>query len=463
MPIDSKHPQYLAKCATWEKIEDVTRVKNLARHLRVLNAHDLSPENTQRNTDYQKHAVFYALAQQTASGMVGTAYRKWPTMAVPTEMEYLQTNADGGGVSIYQQSQAVADDLIRKGRAGLAVSFPATEGQVSRADILSGRVVATIHRFEPEQIINWRTETVGSQTRLSLVLLSQAVEQVAADGYGVEYVQAIRELYLDDGIYREREWRHGLNGWTPVSESTPLDASGKPWGEIPFTFLGSENNDPSIDMPPMLGICDLNIAHYRNSADYEDSVWYSGQAQPWMSGATVDFLSDLKAAGVYIGGRNLLAVPEGGQFGYASADPNPMVRQAMLDKVDMMVGLGARMITHGSVAKTATQSMGERDIQHSVLSLIASNVSEAYTQALKWCARYMGATVTDDMAYTVSQDFISPDATPQEIQALVAGYIQGAIPMPDYVARMQRIGVFIDDKPIDEYAEQLAVPGSGVI
>jgi len=60
----------------------------------------------------------------------------------------------------------------------------------------------------------------------------------------------------------------------------------------------------------------------------------------------------------------------------------------MNDKVDLIIGLGGMFIVPGSAVKTATQSAGEQKVQHSVLSLISSNVSEAYTQALKYVARY---------------------------------------------------------------------------
>ena len=458
MSIDFQHAQYQKRAPQWIKIDNVCDGENVEQYLVKLNPLDTSADNRKRNEQYAERAVFYAIAGQTVAGMVGSIFRKWPTIQAPPELQYVETNTDGAGVSIYQQSQSVCSDVLRKGRAGLLVSFPVTEGQVSRADILSGRVTATTHHIRPEQIINWRAVRDGARVRLALVVIAEQAETIADDGYTVETEVVLRELYLDaDGVYQERKWRKIKDKWQAVEFATPTDASGNTWDEIPFTFVGSMNNDSDCDQPPSLGIVNLNVGHYRNSADYEDSVYFAGQPQPWMSGVTVDHLTEMKNAGMYIGGRHLIPVPPGETFGFAQAAGNPMVRQAMLDKLDMMIALGARIMQPGSATKTATQAAGEIESQTSILSLVASNVSEAYTQALVWCARFVGAS-QDGIEYTLNQEFISTITDPQELQQIVSGFIQGAVPMADYVLYMKRRGLFDDAKPVEEYADDLSRP-----
>jgi len=458
--VDTPHEDYAIELPDWRKIEHITRLRMLDSYLLELNPHDTSEENRSRNRAYKQRAIFYAVAAQTVQGMLGTMFRRDPKLALPTVLEYMERNADGAGVSLYQQSQGLCDDVIRKSRAGLYVSFPPTEGAVSMRDMVEGRYVATIQRLEPEQIINWRTETRGSQTRLKFVIIREYREKT--DQYTTDEYMTLRELYLDDeGVYQERHWSDEGGALRVVDEITPTDAAGQPWYEIPFIFVGAENNDPKVDRPVMLPLVDLNIGHYRNSADWEDSVWYVGQAQPWMSGVTESYLEMLKEQGMYVGSRNLLAVPEGGQFQFAAPPPNSIVRQAMQDKVEMMLQLGARLMQPGSAAKTATEVAGIREAQHSILSLIAANASEAYTQALQWAGRYMGVGdgEMDAIDYQINQDFVSPDATPQDIQAMVAGFVQGSIPISDYVRYMQRIGRFDGERTAEEYADMLETGG----
>jgi hypothetical protein len=460
MPIDTQHTSYKLMIDEWQKIDDIVKANNVEDYLVELNPNDTSADNTTRNEQYQDRAIFYRISGQTVQGMVGSIFRKWPSSNVPDSLSYLAENADGAGVSIYQQSQALCGDVLQKGRSGLLVSFPHTEGQVSQADMVDGRVVATIHRFEPEQIINWRTTRDGSRVKLSLVVIQEATEEPEeSDPYYTESVNVIRELYLEDGIYWERLWREGDNGWEVKEEYMPLDYQGNPWQEIPFIFVGSENNDPSPDLPPMSGIVDLNIGHYRNSADFEDSVWFCGQAQPWMSGITQDHVNLLHKNNMYVGSRNMIGVPEGEQFGFAQASPNPLVKQAMEDKVQMMIALGARMMQTGSATKTASQIMTEREAQTSLLALVASNTSEAYTRCLQWAGRYMGIE-DPEMHYTLSQEFLALTADPQMAQMVMQGFLQGTVPLPDYVRWMKRSDLFDDERTIEEYADFLPVGGN---
>ena len=462
--VDTVHPDYAIELPDWQKIEHITRMKMLDSYLIALNPHDKSDENRQRNRHYKQRAIFYAVAAQTVQGMLGTIFRRSPHLAVPSALEYVGRNVDGAGNSIYQQAQGLCDDVIRKSRAGLYVSFPPTDGAVSMQDMVEGRFVSTVQRLEPEQIINWREETRGSQTRLKFVVIREYREKT--DQYTADEYMTLRELYLDeDGIYRERHWSDEDGSLRVVQEITPTDANGDLWYEIPFVFVGSENNDASVDRPVMLPLVELNVGHYRNSADWEDSVWYVGQAQPYMTGASEMHLEMLRENGMYAGSRELLAVPDGGTFGYASPEPNNLVRQAMIDKVDMMLQLGARLMQPGSAAKTATEVAGIREAQHSVLSLIAANASEAYTQALQWAARYMGVSPGPEMEeieFEINQDFVAPDASPQEIQQLMLGFVQGTIPSRDYIRFMQRAGYFDSSKPIDEYQDEVSnfTPGA---
>lgn len=469
--IQAQHPLYAKNIARWEEIEDVTSFENVERFLIELNPQDASEDNKVRNLQYRQRAVFYAIAAQTVQGMVGSMFRKWPTINIPESLEYLKKNADGGGKSIYQSSQRVAGDVLRKGRAGIHVSFPPVDGTVSRADMQSGRMAATIHRYTPEQIINWKTEQDGAQNRLILVVVAE-LDDVSGNDYAHEPETIYREMVLDyqrdeqgnpasirREIYRERIWRKTESGYQISEEYTPTDSTGSTWDEIPFVFVGSEDNDPEPDFAPMLPITKLNIGHYRNSADLEDSSFFAGQPQPWMSGITADYLDMMKENKMYVGSRNLIGVPEGQQFAFAQASPNTLARQLMIDKVEAMIQLGARLLTVGSATKTATQAEIEGEASTSVMAMVAGNVADAYTLALKWVCRYMGVPDTD-VSYEIDTEFVALKATPQEIQQIVAGFIQGAIPMGDYIRYMRKQEVFADDVSDDDYMELLGNAGA---
>jgi len=366
------------------------------------------------------------------------------------------TNVDGSGVSINQQAQDSSSNVIKKGRSGLFVTYPKTEGAVSRADMDNGSLVATINKIEAEQIINWATETKGSKTFLSLVVIQESVEVI--EDYEIKEIEQLRELALLDGIFTVREWRKNekKSEWIIHSESIPTDSAGSTWSEIPFTFIGSQSNTSNLDDAPIYPLVKINVAHYRNSADYEDSVWYVGQAQPWMSGITQTHLDLMKENNMYIGSRNLVGAPSGETFGFASAPPNPLVRQAMLDKLEMMIGLGARFIQENGRVKTASEDNNDEKAQHSTLGLVSVNTSEAYTQAINWAAMFMGS---EGGSFETTTDFISPTASAQDLQAMIAGFVQGAVPVGMYFNWLKRMGLEDGDKTIEEFSEEVGQSG----
>jgi len=458
MAIDFKHREYEANIDKWNLIDNICEFEDVEQYLIKLNPDDDSSENTTRNNQYKKRAVFYQIAGKTVSGLVSMVFKKWPSLSVPTQLEYLNKNADGAGMSIFQQSQDVVEDVIKVARNGLFVTYPETEATLSRADMDSGNYFATIHEIDAQAIRNWRLIKSGAQVKLGLVVFEEEVEEIGEDGYSTESVKQLRELSLEGNVFIDRKWRKTKDKkdeWYIFNESIPTDGAGRSWSEIPFTFVGATSNSADVDDSIMYGLAKLNVGHYRNSADYEDSVWYCGQAQPWMSGINQSHIDLMKENNMYVGARQLLGVPTGEQFAFASAPPNTLVKEAMDAKIDAMIGMGARFIMPNTVAKTAKQAGDESAMSLSALAMIASNVSEAYTQCIRWCAKYMNVTLGENDGYALPMDFVDPDISPQEIQVMIAGFVQGAIPASDYFRWLKRADLTDEEKTLEEWQAEV--------
>ena len=187
---------------------------------------------------------------------------------------------------------------------------------------------------------------VNGHSVLTLVVLRESPE--IPEGFGFKTVEQYRELALEADGFVCRVWRRsGPKGGGPLAVTEAFKPEGVTGRlkEIPFTFVGAQNNDPSIDESPLYDIAMINLGHYRNSADYEDSVFWCGQAQPWISGLDEQWRDWMEKNGVYVGSRAPMMLPAGGQFGYAQPLPNTLVKEAMADKNQMMIEhqLDARM------------------------------------------------------------------------------------------------------------------------
>jgi len=458
MSIDFKCDEYMDNVDDWIKVDDViegnkNNKKRINNHIRFLNPDDKSAQNLKRNQQYRDSAVFYNVPKYTLDGYTSLMFNKHPKIDLPAQLEYLIDNANGAGVGLTQLAKTIAQEVTKKGRCGLFVSYPKTEGSVSRAQMANG-FVSTIHQIDAERIINWRTKLVGSNVILTLVVISETVDKI--DGYKTTKVQQYRELALENNIFIVREWQKDKAGdWTVVDESIPTNATGAPWTEIPFVFIGSSSNTHTVDQSPMLDLCSVSIGHYRNSADYEENLFYAGQAQPWMSGLTQSQVDMMKENKVYIGSRNLLSVPSGERFGFESAPERPSVLKGMEDKRDMMIALGARLIQETGKIKTATESSSDDTSRNSILIAIAQNVSDALTRAINFCGQYMGAST--EAEYELSTNFVNPNATAQELQAMVSSFIQGAIPQSDYFRWLKQRDLVEPEKTLDDFNDELNI------
>jgi len=97
---------------------------------------------------------------------------------------------------------------------------------------------------------------------------------------------------LRDGVYVQNLYDENgdLVMYAGGPDIYPRQSDGSLWDEIPFSFIGSINNDETIDKAPLYDIAEINISHYRNSADYEESSFlldslpllFSGLTQSWV-------------------------------------------------------------------------------------------------------------------------------------------------------------------------------------
>ena len=444
-PSYSRIPQDAAE--RWEMVRRVCRGAQAVKgggFLPYLNAQDESDENKARNEAYVDRAVFYNVTGRTRDGLLGLAFRRDPdTEQLPEKLKYLLQNADGNGSSIYQQSQAAVVSVLETGRHGLLVDY---------SESLSKPLIKS---YQAEDIINWRTEIVDGETHLTLLVLHEIHEE--ATGYETTCIDQWREYVLADGVVTTRLWRKTSAGIAQVSEDVILKSSRGSLPAIPFVFIGAQNNDESIDEAPLFDLAHLNVAHYRNSADYEDSVFFAGQAQPWISGLTEEWRDHLEKSGIYVGSRSPIPLPVNGAFGFAQVQPNTLAKEAMDQKEAQMSALGAQLLENSKAAKTATQDDNEKEATTSVLSTVVGNVSEAYARAFVFCGQFLGQEFSPPAQYKINQDFVRMTADPQMITAIVDSWQKGAFAKVDARAFLRRINVIPADRTdeqIDADAEQ---------
>lgn len=288
------HPEYSDNITNWKKVRDLVKGE------KALKDHDLGNTNssgfissltdnyipytsrTYEATDidryktYVKRASLFNATRRTEKGMVGMVFNKPAAIELPSSLEYLNQDVDGSGISIIDLTSETLEDILETGRSGLFVDFPITDGVKTIAEMNDSNFRATIIKYKAEQIMDWRTVNDGATCKLSYVKLYEATDVQGDTIFETTMTETYRVLLLDGGVYKQREYTDE-NTYT---EYTPLDNTGATFDFIPFFFIGATDNRPDVDIAPLLEIAELNLKHYVNSADYEESIHLVGETPP---------------------------------------------------------------------------------------------------------------------------------------------------------------------------------------
>ncbi len=454
MPVNYVRGEVTIELPRWQLIRDCVDGQQALKakgilYLPMPNPTDKSAENKARYAQYVERALYYNVTDRTLNGLAGQVFLRDPLVEIPNVMDPLKVDVDGAGVGLDQQAKRSLRNVLAFGRTGLFVDYPPTESPTTKAQQTEGYIRPTITSYNAWDIINWRTTIKGARKLLSLVVLRE--EYVAEDdGYEAKILCQYRVLRLVENVYtveihREQEGKLGL-----YQKYVPLNSSGQPLDEIPFQIIGSENNDDRIDKSPIYDLATVNIAHYRNSADYEESCFLVGQPTPVLSGLTQTWVDTVLKGKVHLGSRAAIPLPADGSATLLQAQPNTIVYEAMEQKERQMVALGAKLVETTEVQRTFGEAQLEEAAETSILATSAKNVSAAYTDALQWAAGFMTGDGAE-VKYELNTDFPATRMTPQDRAQLVAEWQGGAISFTEMRDQLRKVGVAsLDDEEAQE-------------
>jgi hypothetical protein len=473
--VDSHHQQYDDKLPQWTMIRDVVNGEQAVKskgeyYLPRPNPEDKSAEADERYKQYKMRAVLFNATGRTLEGLVGHVFQKESVAVLTPRLELIKKNIDGTGQTLEQLAKLLLSRVLSYGRAGLLADYPLLpEGKTvaTVADLDSGNIRPKLVSYSPFKVINWRTVEVGAQALLSLVVLEEEYA-TSDDGFASEVDVQYRVLRLTQATpgtgpysYTVELWRKdtGNDAWSIVDgyPITPVDSKGKPFAEIPFKFIGWQENTPNVNSAPLFDLASLNIHHYMTEADYRESVFICGQPTPVFTGLTKDWVKDVFPNGkIMLGSRAAVPLPLQATAMLLQAQPNTMAKEALTDLEEKMVALGAQLVQQHEVQRTATESRNDRSMSVSVLSSSANNVSEGVSQALVWAGQFIGEE--DDgkggkICFTLSTDFDLSQMTAQERAQLLAEWQANGITTEEYRFNITAAGVGYED--FEEYKSQL--------
>ena len=288
------------------------------------------------------------------------------------------------------------------------------------------------------------------------VCLAEEVEKIGADGFTVDDFTYTRVLLLnDDGDYIQRlydEHDELLYDEDGDSDIYIKKSDGSNWKEILFVPVGAENNDLTPDKPPLYDVAEINIGHYRNSADFEESSFLVGQPTPVFTGLTQGWIDTVFKEGVSIGSRAGIFLPEGGSSTLLQASPNQMPSAGMDRKEEQLVKIGAKIISDRGGVETAEASKIKFAGQNSKLGLIIINTELAFQKCFEWMMGFQGSD--GDNIFNINKQFYEATVNPQLLVAQMQLLDRKVIAKSDVRSALRKGGLISHDRTDEDIDDE---------
>ena len=397
---------------------------------------------------YQERAAFFNASARTLDAFTGMIFSKDPVYKLPTAIEPYANDITLGGDNLREFSEQIVEQQIAVGRVGIMVDYPAnapTNITIAAAEALNIRPF--LRYYTAESIINWRTSYINGAQVLTMVVLKETIE-VQEDEFTSNEMVQYRVLDLTEQGYRVRV----MDDNNALKSEVLPTRNGSTLRYIPFVILGANSATATVQKPPLLDLVDTNLAHYRNSADYEHGLHFTGLPTPYVAGVQLP-----EGATLSVGSMSAWIFPDpSANAGYLEfkGDGLQTLREALKDKEQRMAILGARMLAED---KRSSEAFGTVELktagERSILASISRSASDAIERCLNWMAEWVGAP--QDAVFNLNTDFGASRMQPQMVTALLAAYQGEAMPLSVLFDNLQRGELIPPTMEFEEYEAQL--------
>lgn len=454
MPVDSTHRQYDAHRDMWARCRDAAAGGDAVKAAGTKYLPKLSGMDEEGGFGeydaYRKRALWYGATGRTIQGLAGAVFRKAPVFTLPDAFEEWLADITLTGLPLDVFAQGLFDEILTTGRVAAYVEMPpllegSDPGEARRPYLVM---------VPAERVLNWSTTAVSGRAVLTRAVIYEEVETPGDDEWEAKTVDQWRVLELVDGVYTQRVFRKSEAGTTTdasqkfvqTEEITPR-RRGETLDYIPLCVFGPNNLTPDVEKPPLIDLVDVNLSHYRTSADLEHGRHYCGLPTPWVAG----FPRDTK-------------LRIGSNIAWVSDDPAAKVgllefagqglgalEKALVEKAQQMAVLGARLLEEQKRAAEAADTVRLRQSgEQATLQAMIATCSMGLQQLLSWQVEWAGGDA-EGVEAQLNTDVIGDRASPQELKALTEIWQAGGMAWETYYellqhAELTRPGVSAEDE-----------------
>lgn len=479
MPANTKHNKHELMSPLWQRLRDCVAGEDAVKARGQVYLPSLSGQDDREYRDYKLRATFFSATGRTVDGLQGAILRKPPKVEWPEKDKDRLKAVGWAGESLEVMLSATVRDALVSGRFGLLVDAPPDDKSEFQSYV-------TI--YCAENIVNWRQDVVKGRKVTTLVVLAETYEEPdPKDPYKLTVKPQWRCLHLGTGpaydtsggrprrapgfdakdtetpfyyqeVWRENPDRTAKDKLVLVQTVTPRKRGGRLWDTIPFAFANAQNNEPDPTEPPLLDLANVNLSHYRTSADLEHGRHFTALPTAWFAGFTFDGEVHVGSAVAYSTDN---AQAKAGFLEFTGAGLSSLAT-ALEQKEKQMATLGSRMLEQQKAAQEAAATVVLRSAgEQSALTLIAKSCSAAWTLALRWLFQW--GQVSDDGAdkiqVALNTEFTVTTLDGAALSGLIQAAQSGLMSWETFFYNLQRGGVYPEDTTPDEERERIETEG----
>lgn len=487
--VKARHTKYDEMLPYWQKCRDARKgakaIKdgaNCERYLprldsQVLQSIDNDKTPTQKNREYANYknrAIWYGATGKTVEAFKGIIYQK-PVkyFSKNTELpkDFIESDlmryASQEDESFSALMQACTDEILTVNRVGILEDYPVLVDeetgeavQMSQLDFEKSGITSYSVKYLAEQITNWGV----------------AIHK----GRKVEYFYVLEESWLD---YEESQsspkqrlrWRllllEPMNGDLVYKQVIIIEDkddkikiqdifyplfNGKYFNYIPFWCLSVTGNQlDEISEPEILDLVEMNIGHFRNSADYENEMHY-------VSIKTAIFPGwEQETYGNPVLGGALATPPEQKPFILEASSTSGLAGE-MKAKEEKMAILGAQMLSaKGRYIQSATTSEIENQGQSGILGSLAATLEEFFSVILSLKMEWSGQA-KEGVKVVLNKEYMKNTVAPEMMKDLVAAVQAGKMSFKTFYYNISKLDMYPDGWTEEDEMNALDSEGLGM-
>ena len=400
----------------------------------------LNGQDKKQYNSYKKRAVFFGAMSRTVTALVGAIDRKPPEVKGANSLKEFMKDVTGTGVSLDEFLKDIEEEVMVSGRVVICID---------RKNSSDNRPYLVW--YKSEDCINWFSEQYTDfDQRLTGMIFRESYYDVDDENkYKQVQLDQYREFEMKDGnvivnIWRQknREQRASNNAFIgkedkpqyEIVETYSLTKRGKSLGFIPCVSVVSDGSPFEVPQPPLLDLVDVNLAHYRNSADYEHGMHWTALPTPVLTGLNG------KDSKISIGSGSAIILPDpqsSAMFLEFSGQGLSTIKTAMDHKEMMMSALGARMLASRMDQSTSAEvARINYSGETASLSNVARSMSRGMTRLLKMVAMWETKKGFENIEVHLNEDYVDTKLDGGNLTALMSAYQGGAISLDSLIWNM---------------------------